>query len=802
MPFKNLTLAARSLRRNPGFSAAALLCLGIGIGANTAVFSLVNALVLRPPNVREAQRVMRFYPGGEKASYPAYLFFRERNDALSELAAEAPVELNWDRQGNPEQVLGALVSGNYFSVLGVEAALGRTFLPEENATPGTHPVAVLSHRLWQNAFGGDPRVIGSQLTLNGDSLTVIGVMPEGFVGSSAILTPHLWVPAMMQPRLWPGPDRLFDPSQPSFFLLGRLKEGVERRPALASLQTLYLQLGEEWGFEARADQVFLEPASALPLPPQMITPVQSVLGLLAAAAGLIPLIACSNVASLMLARSLRRRGEIALRLALGAGRRRIAGMLLTESLLIALPAGLLGLALGAAAASFLPAVASSLPVPSALDPSPDWRVFAFTMATAFVTAVLFGLAPAFRLSKPDLAGELSSGPSQQALPAGRRLGLRKLLPTLQVALSLTLLIAAGLFVRSLLGARAIDPGFSVRDQLVASIDLATAGYSQEEGRRYFERLLDEANSLPGVRSASLARLAPLGLLNNIRSSAVVNGEPVEDIYLNFVESGYFETLGIPLLSGRGFSAQDGPEAPSVSVVNRTLAERFWPGQDPLGKSIVLSGGEITRVVGLVADSKYESLGEPARPFLFQPWRQNYSPRMNLHVRTEARPEALIPPLQQAIRHLDDRVIFQVQTLEDSIGLVFLLPRILAGFFAVFGLTGLALSLVGVAGLTAFEVSRRTREIGIRVALGGTPRRILGLVLGQGLRTTAVGILLGASAALGLSQVLSGFLYQVSPADPGTFVSVASLLTLTVLAACWFPARRAVRVDPMRVLRGD
>ena len=800
MPFRNLRLAARSLRRNPAFTATALLCLGIGIGANTAVFSLVNALLLRPPAVRDAARVMRFYPGGERASYPAFQFFRDYNDVFSGLAAETTVELNFSRGQEPERVFGALVSANYFSVLGVEAALGRTFLPHENSAPGAHPVAVLSHRFWQNAFGGDGGVVGSPLILNNQRLTIVGVAAEEFVGSSALMTPQVWIPAMMQPQVWPGPDRLSGISLPSFYLIGRLEAGIQRTQALASLQALYLQFGDEWGFEARADQVALIAASALPLPPPMQTPVYGVFGLLMAFVGLIPLIACSNVANLLLARAARRRGEIALRLALGAGRRRIVRLLLTESLLLGGLAGLLGLALGASAASLLRTATSALPIPIALDVNPDWRVFAFTMAVALLTGILFGLAPVLRLSNPDLNRDLKNEQGGRPLPALRKLGLRNLLPAFQVALSLTLLIAAGLLLRSLLGAKSIDPGFRIQDGLVASLDLASAGYGEEEGRRYYERLIEQAEALPEVRSACLAQLAPLGLLSNIRSPAAADGKPAVEIYLNRVGSGYFETLGIPLLRGRGLTPQDGPNSPRVAVINQTLSERFWPGQDPLGKSIVLGGRRALQVVGVVRDSKYERLGEAPRPFLFESWRQRYNPRLNLHIRVASSPSALIPSVQDMIRSLDKGVIFQVTTLEESISLVFLLPRILAGVFALFGLTGLAMSLVGVAGLVAFEVSRRTREIGIRMALGSTPSGILRMVVGQGMQTALAGILLGALASAGLSQFLSGFLYQVSPTDPWTFGLAAVLLALAVLMACCLPARRAARVDPIKALR--
>lgn len=800
MTIRDLRLAGRTLRRNPAFTVTALLCLGIGIGANAAVFSLVNALVLRPPAVQDPARVMRLYPGGERASYPAFRFFEGHNSVFSGLAAEATVELNFSRGQAPQRIYGALVSANYFSVLGVDAALGRTFLPEEDSSPGAHPVAVLSHRFWRSAWGGDPNAVGRTLILNNNPLTIVGVAPQGFAGSSAVLTPQVWIPAMMQPQLWPGPDRLSARSLPSFYLIGRLKEDIERPQAYPSLQALYQRLGQEWGFEARADQVLLLPASALPLPPNMQTPVFGVLGLLMVFVGLIPLIACSNVASLLLARSARRRREIALRLALGARRLRIARLLLTESLLLGGLAGLLGLALGAVAASWLQRAVSALPIPTAIDPSPDWRVFAFTMAVSLLCGILFGLAPVFRFSSPDLSRDLKNDPDGHPLPALRRLGLRSLLPAFQVALSLTLLIAAGLLVRSLLGAQSIDPGFRIQDGLVASIDLATAGYNEEEGRQYYDRLIEQAQASPQVVSASLAQLTPLGLLNNIRSPAAVQGGAPVEIYLNRVGSGYFETVAIPLLRGRGISPQDDPQSPLVAVVNQTLAERFWPGEDPLGKVIVLGGQQAHEVVGVVRDSKYERLGEEPRPFLFQSWRQHYNARLNLHLRVDGQPSALIPSVQEMIRRLDEGVIFEVATLKDSIGLVFLLPRILAGVFALFGFTGLALSLVGVAGLVAFEVSRRNREIGIRMALGGTPGEILRMVAGQGMRSALAGILFGALASAGLSQLLSGFLYEVSPTDPWTFGGAALLLALAALLACGLPARRAVRVDAMKMLR--
>ena len=797
--------AGRALRRSPGFTAAALLAVALGIGPNVALFSLVDALLLRPLPVPDAERLVRVYPGSETVSYPDYLFYRDHAEAFSGLAVENGVRLVLDDGERPQRILGAIVSGNYFAVLGVEPELGRAFLPEEDRTPDSHPVAVISHAAWQRRLGGRPDVVGSTLRLDRRRFTVVGVAPPGFTGTTLGQEPEVWVPTMMQPTVWPGRDRLSRRTLNGLSLIGRLAPGVTVDRARAETGSLRQRLLERFPDALEGwDRVVVEPAGLLHH--EMRTPVAAFASLLAGVVGLVLLIACGNFANLLLARGAGRRREIAVRRALGAGRGRIVGLLLAENLLLALAGGLLGLLL---AELLFPLVVRSqlsvLPVSVFLDLGLDVRVLAFTLALSLVTGAAAGLLPALRAARGDLTPALKAGSGGSAGRSARRSGPRNLLVVAQVGFSLLLLVAAGLFLRSLMRAQQVDPGFDVDHSLVATVDPASAGYGEADRRAYLERLAARVRALPGVEAAGYAAIVPLSL-DNLSLALRVDGEERGQTCFNYVGPGYFAATGIDLVRGRGFTADDVSGAPPVAVVNRAFADAYLAHRDPLGREVQQLDFEgpspLYRIVGLVDNSKYLTLGEEDRPLLYLAAAQHPAGELHLHVRVDGDPRAAYGAIDEAMRQVDRDVPVDLRTTAESLGVALLLPRLGALLLGGFGLVGLLLTLLGIYGLLSHLVAGRRREIGIRMAVGGDRRRIVALVVGQGLRLAAFGVAAGLLVAVLASRLLAGLLYGIGPLDPAVFAAVPLLLLAAAAAAALVPARRAARADPAEVLRGD
>jgi predicted permease len=803
------------LARSPGFTLVAVVSLALGIGVNTAVFSLFNAVLIRAlPVVRGQERLVWLRA---PSSYPDYLDYREQAQGFEGMAAATGTrEFSLTRGGEPELVRGEFVTANYFEVLGVGAHAGRGFVEAEGREPAR--VVVLSHHLWRTRFGSDPAVVGRQVTLNGLGFTVVGVAPEGFVGTEVGLNRELWVPLSTHSALNPpevgrmleaggGEDILRRRRSYWLAVFGRLKADVTREQAAAELAGVARRVAEANG--GRVDAETLRRVQLLPLAggmdPGDREQALPVAGIVMAVLGLVLLIACANIAGLLVARAAVRRRETAVRQALGAGRARLVRQWLTESVLLSCLGGAAGLLLALWANDLISSYAAGTPVAS-LDLRLDYRVLAFTLLVSVGAGIAFGLAPALQASRLDIVSALKTEDAL-ARAGSRRSRLRAAFVTAQVTLSVVLLVCAGLFIRSLWSAHTIDPGFRVERALTVPVDLGLLRYKSEEGRVFYRELLSRVAAQPGVESVSLVRFAQLG--NSFAQGQVfAEGRAAEGgegtgTGFNVVGPDYFRTMGTRLVRGRDFTDADREGAPGVAVVNETLAAVLWPGEDALGKRVSFEGadGPFLEVVGVAQDGKYRSLGDRARPYIYRPSMQSYEPRMTLVVRTSGDPRALAGPVREHLRALDPNLpVADVRTLEEQFDLSLLPARIAAYTLGGFGLLALALAAIGIYGVVSYTVAQRTREIGVRMALGAGRADVLRLILGEGLSVVGVGLGLGLLLSFALTRVLGGFLYGVTASDPLTFVGVPALLGSIALAAGYLPARRAARVDPMVALR--
>ncbi|HEX7315758.1 MAG TPA: ABC transporter permease [Pyrinomonadaceae bacterium] len=825
---QDVRYGARALWKSPGFALVAALSIALGIGANTAIFSLVNATLLRRLPVAEPERLAYVFsgmPGGlySTASYPDYQDFRDNNDVFEGLAARGGISASLGDADGADLVVGSIVTGNYFEVLGVSAARGRAITSEDDRTPGAHPVVVISHGLWQRRFGGG-EVVGREVKLNGQQFNVIGVLPAEFTGIDQGRADDIYVPMSMQALMRPprggysgemNPDLLKVRGNRWLWMTGRLKRGVEPEQATAALAAVSKQLEETYPDTNRGRVVTLTRAGEGD--PESRASLVSVARLLLSVVGIVLLIACANVANLLLARASGRRKEMALRLALGASRWRVVRQLLTESVLLSLAGGAAGLMLALWAIDLMKAAP---PPPGALPVAPDFvvdvRVLFFTLALSALTGVLFGLAPALQASRPDLVPALKD--ETVSLDRGRRFSLRSLLVVAQVALSLVLLVGAGLFLRSVRHARAIDPGFDADQLLVAQLNINLLRYTRAQGREFYRQVVERVAAQPGVESVSLARNVPLtgsastrGLLlegqagegNDLRSenSAPVNGNST--VGVNVVGLDFFKTFGVPLMRGRDFATSDTEESPSVVVVNEAFVARHLAGQDPLGKRLSFNGarGPWREIVGVARDSKYYTLGETRTPFVYLPLAQNHETGMALVVRAAGEPSALAASVRREVQSLEKNLpVGDARPMTEVIGAALYAARTGATLLTGFGLLALVLAAVGLYGVMSYSVSRRTREVGIRMALGARRADVLRLVLREAMVLVAFGVALGLAGAWAASRLLAGFLYGVSTTDPVAFLGTTAVLVAAALLACLVPARRATKVDPMVALR--
>lgn len=810
---RDLKFSARSLLKHRGFTAIAVITLAIGIGATTTIFSVVNGLLLRPlPGVSKSDRLVDVYATEANGSsfhtfsYPDYLYYREQNKVFDGLMAYTGVPINLNAGAQPERIFGIIASGNYFDVLGTRPALGRFFLPEEDQTPGTHPVVVISYDLWRRRFAADPALIGKTIALNGHSFSVVGVAPEGFRGTWSGLAPDIWVPLMMQSQIRPGADQMGRGAR-WLDMVGRLKDGVTTTQAKAGLSMLAGQLEESYPETNRGVGADVRAASSVP--GQMRSAVIGFMAILMSVVGLVLLIACANVAAMMLARANTRRKEVAIRLAVGARRWHIVRRLLTESLLLFLLGGAGGVLIAVWATHLLLAFKLPADVPISLDLGVEVRVLLFTLLVSLATGLLFGLAPALQASRPNLL----QGLKDQTAGGGHRSRLRNAFVVAQISISLVLLITAGLFVRSLRNAGTIELGFNPEGVQTVSLDLRTQGYNQAQGQEFYRQLIDRVATMPGVRSASLARIVPLNGNNMMTGINVAGQEPPPGqrshrVGLNTVDTRYFETLEMPLLRGRTFNEGDKQGAPQVAIINETMARRYYPSADvstALGQSFTFGGEDANArvsIVGIVKDIKYETLGEDPRPYVYLPFQQSYSGLMTLHVRTLPGVAGnVLAGVRREVAALDkDLPLLDVMPMTEQIGLSLLPLRVATTIGGTLGTVGLLLAAIGIFGVVSYSVSQRTREVGIRMALGAQKGDVLRLVMRQGLWLALIGVGIGWALSFALTRTLGSLLYGVGSTDPLVFIGTALLLVGVAFVASYQPARRATRIDPLVALR--
>ncbi len=812
---RDLRYGARFLGRSPGFALAAIVSLGLGIGGNTAIFSLLSALLLTPMPVAEPERITAIYTSDFSStqygasSYPDFQDFRQRANAVADVTAYRLTPLSMNAGGDTEISWVEAVSGNYFSLLGVGAVRGRVLVDSDDRLDAA-PAAVISHALWTRRFASDPNVIGRTLQFNGQAFTIVGVAAREYLGGLRGLSIDAWIPMLPSQALSPAGREPWTAQRGSrgLFLFGRLRSGVSLAQAHAAFDVIAAQLYAEhpqaWRTirnAGRAVSVVAERDARVH--PDLTGPVAGFVALLLVVVGLVLLTACANVANLLLARGAARSREIGVRLALGSGRGRLIRQLLTENVLLAAAGGAVGVVVAAWLMNVLISFKPPVPVPIALDLRLDTSVLFFTLGLSIVTGMLFGLAPAWHASRTDIVPVLKD----EAFGRARRSRLRSAFVIAQVACSMFLLVGAGLFVRSLLSARAIDAGFDPTNMIVMSVVPELQGFDETRGRNLYERLLTGVATVPGVRSATLAQSVPLGLGGSRRGTSIEGyqtqlGEDTETAY-NVVAPRYFETMRIPLLRGRAFTEADRAGAPPVVIVNDAFARRYWPNADPIGKRISANGSEgpFREVIGVTRTGKYNTLGEDPRPFYYLPLWQEYEGTATLHVKTSGDPRALISPVRDAVRAVDAAVpLFDIKTMEEQM-LVALLPARLAGtLLGAFGLLALLLASVGIYGVMSYSVVQRTREIGVRRALGAQTGNLLRLVLGEGMRLAAIGFGIGLAAAVALTRFAASLLYGVTPTDPVTFAGALGLLSGAAFVACYIPALRALRVDPVTALR--
>jgi putative ABC transport system permease protein len=808
---QDLRYGWRMLAKAPGFTAVAILTLAIGIGGNATVFSWIRSVLLNPlPGILHADQfvaVESVMPSGEyhTSSYPDFKDYRDRNSVFSGLVGFelAGVDMSLRNDAPPERVWGIIATENYFDVLGVQPAMGRTFHPVPNQGLNSDPYIVLGHGLWARRFGSDPKVLGRTVHLNGHPFTVIGVAPQNFYGTIVGINAEYFVPMMMQPQILPGED--LEERWPTFVhMMGRLKPGVTMVQAQAEMSTLDADFQKEYPTAEKGVGVFLTPVWGAHYGVQDF--LRSVLGFLMIVALFVLLIGCVNVANLLLARATSREREIAIRAALGAGRKRLLRQLLIESLLLAAAGGIGGIFLALWGANLLTFFLPPLHLPVGLPLGVDRAVLAFTLILSLGTGVIFGLAPAWRGSRADLNNSLKEGARGSGAGRGSH-RLRDLLVVSEMMLATVLLMGAGLLLRSLHNAENKGPGFNSNHVTVAAFDLRATDYTGPQGALYFDNLIERIRAYPGVQSVSSERFVPLWFTGRGYSSVKIQGytpDPNEDMGIDFnvIGSDYFHTLQIPLLNGRDFAEQDRADAPKVVIVNQTMANRFWPGANAVGHQVYV-WDEWRTVVGVAHDIKYHRMNEDPRSFIYLPQLQANGTDANILVRATIPTAAVISDVRAAAKSLDSKVQpIETDDLDGLLHVSLFANRIAATLASVLGALGMLLAGLGIYGVLSYSVSQRLREIGIRLALGAQTKDVLKLIVGHGLRLALVGAAMGALVSVTARRGMSSLLFGISATDPVTFVVVLCVVTLAAAFAAYIPARRAMRVDPMTALRHE
>jgi macrolide transport system ATP-binding/permease protein len=818
--WQDIRHAARTPRNAPAFTIIAVVALGLGMAVNTTVFSVINGMLLRPLPVPHAEQLTVLamkQPGMSEFqtfSYPDYQDISQQTNAFSDLLAYRVTLAALSADRKADQAVLTRVSGNYFSALRIHAAAGRLIMPNEGQTPGADPVLVLGYSYWKNRFAGDSQVIGKHVEINGHPVTVVGIAPKGFHGIYAILDSDGYVPLSASigskgmeensvEQLWrQRGDR-------SLWLLGRLKSGVSLKQAQASLTFAAQQLAERYPATDKGMTITAFPeklARPEPDPDNTLPTIAAAFTILAA---LVLLVACFNIANVLLVRATVRQREMGIRAALGAGRWRLVRQHLTESLLLALLGGGVGLLLANWAAGFLSSLPLGTTLPIMFNFEPDLRVYIYALATVLVTAVVVGLIPALRVARYDVNSVLREG-GRSASEGRRRHIARNTLVVAQLAGSLLLMVVAGLFVRSLDKAQQLYLGFNPDHVLNFSLDVQQVGFDKTRGQEFYRQVDERIRAIPGVVSVAQAFIVPMGVVSaddpvTVEGRAVEPGEHLPTVMYNDVTPGYFDTLRIPVLHGRTFTEADNEKAPAVAIINQTMARQFWSSETPLGKRFSIKGpaGPFIEVVGVVQDGKYKNVVETPTPFFYLPLSQVYVDFRTVHIRTSLPPESLQRDLESNLHTLaPDIPVREMQTMTQALQGIngFFFFRFGAQLTSTMGLLGLILAVVGVYSVVSYAAVQRTHEIGIRMALGAAPQDILRMVLRQSVVIVAVGLAVGLAAAFAGTRLIATFIVGVRPTDATTFATVVVLLAVIALIACWIPARRATRVSPLVALR--
>ena len=823
---QDLRYGVRILARQPGFTAVAALALALGIGVNTAILSAVNGFVLRPLPVEKPAELIAPYWGRKvdrqvwgDFSYANYEDLRQRNMSFSDLCAwretSAGISSSEGRKGGDDEhaevVWGELVTGNYFDVMGVKPMLGRDFLPEEVRTPNTHPVVVISHPLWQRRFNADAGIVGRTIYLNGQPFTVVGVMPKSFLGSTYYLNHSFWVPVMMAQKFGRRADWQTDRSSALFRLYGRLKPGLTMAQAETDLNSVAGTLAQLYPKDNADTKIQL--TTELNGRYDAATSIIRYGGFMAlCVSGLVLLLACANVANLMLARAVTRAREIGIRLAIGASRGRIMRQLLTESVLLALLGGALGWVLAYWGADVIQASFPPVPYPISIDFAPDVYVLKWMLVVSLLTGVIFGLAPALLAVRTDLVAVIK-GVAVSPSHSRRRWNLRGALVVAQVTISIIVLICAGLFIRSLRKVLETDPGFRTDNLVTMMINPRLLGYDQQAIWRFFPELLRRIETQPGVRTAALTDDLPLTVGDLSRGPIVKEGEadppPNQGVIsaCSFVSPKYFETLRTPLVLGRDFTERDDADAPPVVIVNQEFARRLYgSAEQALGRRFRFAQGTpLMQIIGVAQDGLYRTLYEDRRPYMFLPVYQQTHGAVTLLISAQSAADlqAVAESTRREIAQLDARLpVVGVMMAEENMAIAYWGPRLGAGMATTFGVLALVLATMGLYSVMTYDVSQRTHEIGIRMALGASLRDVLRLIVSQGMRMALIGVALGLVGAFALTRVFGSLLLGVGTTDPLTFIGVPVLLVAIGLLACWIPARRATKVDPLVALRHE
>jgi putative ABC transport system permease protein len=813
---KDVRYGLRRLAASPLFTAVAIVSLALGIGANSAIFSIVNAVLLRELPVPEPDRLVDIYTSDRDglkyatSSYPDFDDLRAASNVFTDIASYELFIGQAEVEGSNQMVMGEIVSGNYFDMLGVKPALGRTFAADERTTPGAAPVVVLGHAFWKQTFDSDPGVIGRVVRIQRRPFTVIGVLPAEYHGMFPGLEADMYASSMMVNQIMASTaDRLVERGNRGLFLKARLAPGISVEQASAAVDAIAARLAREYPTTDEGLEMTVLASSSVSVHPMVDRALVPVAGLLLSVVGLVLLIACANLASFLLARATDRRREIAVRLALGASRAQLVRQLVIESVFLSLLGGIAGILVANWVIHLIVGFQPPLPIPIHVNLGIDSNVLLFTLVVSLVAGLAFGLVPGLQATKPDLSGTLRD--EAGAVIGGRkRVGLRGILVAGQVAVSLLLLVSAGLFLRSLGKAQKIDAGFYTGPAAILWPQFEMSGFDEARGKAAQNQLAEQLRALPGVTGVAMASRLPLGVAIQTRGLTIDGVEPPpgldqHHVDVTQVDAAYFDVLDVPIIAGRNFEAADLATSPTVAIISEAAARHFWPSGNAVGSTFYTDTERQrpVRIVGVAADTKVRTLGESPRPYFYLDADQQYIPSMMLVVRGSANAAELVAQARTVALDLDPQLILlDSKTMSEHLALMLYPPRMAAILLSVFGGLALLLATIGLYGTVSYAVARRTREVGVRSALGASRRDLVLLLTGGGMRLIGIGSLIGLVLAAALTWLISGFLYGIRSMDVVTFAAVPAILGLVGFLASWVPARRASRIDPMIALRSD